>query len=41
MMNCCENKNIIKKKEINFCTNCGTIYDYDWTEFDIRYDDYN
>ena len=28
-MNCCENKNIIKEKEMNFCINCGTIHDYD------------
>ena len=40
-MNCCENKNIIKEKEMNFCTNCGTIHDYHWIMFDIRYDDYN
>ena len=29
-MNCCENKNIIKENEMNFCINCGTIHDYDW-----------
>ena len=40
-MNYCENKNIIKEKEMNFCTNCCTIHDYDWIMFDIRYDDYN
>ena len=28
-MNCCENKNIIKENEMNFCYNCGTISDYD------------
>ena len=40
-MNCCENKNIIKEKELNFCYNCGTIYDYDWIKFDVSYNDYN
>ena len=40
-MNCCENKNIIKEKELNFCYNCGTIHDYDWIKFDISYNDYN
>ena len=40
-MNCCENKNITKKKEMNFCSNCGVIHDYDWITFDIRYDEYN
>ena len=40
-MNCCENKYIMKKKDSKFCINCGVIHDYDWIEFDIRYDDYN
>ena len=40
-MNCCENKNIIKENEMNFCYNCGTIYDYDWIKFDVSYNDYN
>ena len=40
-MNCCENKNIIQKTNMNFCSNCGTIHDYDWIMFNIRYDDYN
>ena len=40
-MECCEHKNIIKEKEMNFCTNCGTIHDYDWIKFDIRNNDYN
>ena len=40
-MECCENENIIKEKELNFCTNCGVIHDYDWIKFDISYNDYN
>ena len=40
-MNCCENKNIIKENEMNFCINCGTIHDYDWIKFDVNYNDYN
>ena len=40
-MNCCENKNIIKENEMNFCINCGTIHDYDWVKFDVSYNDYN
>ena len=26
---------------MNFCTNCGTIHDYDWIKFDIINNDYN
>ena len=40
-MECCENKNIIKEKQMKFCTNCGTIHDYDWITFDISCNDYN
>ena len=41
MIECCENKNIKKEKEMNFCNNCGAIHDYDWIKFDISYNDYN
>ena len=34
-MNCCDNKNIVKHKEMNFCINCGTIYDYDFVHENI------
>ena len=34
-MNCCDNKNIVKHKEMNFCINCGTIYDYDFLHENI------
>ena len=29
-MDCCENKNIIKKKEMFFCKNSGVIHGYSW-----------
>ena len=28
MMECCENKNILKEKEMYSCTNCGVIHGY-------------
>ena len=31
-MECCQNKNIIKKKEMFVCTNCATIHGYSWIE---------
>ena len=40
-MDCCENKNIIKKKEMFVCTNCGTIHGYTWIEYDFRFNEYN
>ena len=40
-MNCCENKNIIKKKKMFFCTNCGVIHGYSWIEYDFKFNEYN
>ena len=40
-MDCCENKNIIKKKEIFVCTNCATIHGYTWIEYDFKFNEYN
>ena len=34
-MECCESKNIIKEKEMFFCTNCGTIHEYSWIKYDL------
>ena len=40
-MECCENRNIIKNKEIFVCTNCGTIHGYTWIEYDFKFNEYN
>ena len=40
-MGCCENKNIIKKKEMYVCTNCGVIHGYSWIEYDFKFNEYN
>ena len=34
-MNCNNNKKVIKNKEMNFCINFGTIYDYDFAHESI------
>ena len=40
-MDCCENKNIIKKKEMFVCTNCIVIHGYSWIEYDFKFNKYN
>ena len=40
-MECCESKNIIKEKEMFFCTNCGVIHGYSWIEYDFKFNEYN
>ena len=40
-MECCQNKNIIKKKEMFVCTNCATIHGYTWIEYDFELNEYN
>ena len=40
-MDCCENNNIIKKKEMFVCTNCATIHEYTWIEHDFKFNEYN
>ena len=40
-MECCQNKNILKDKEIHFCTNCATIHGYTWIEYDFKFNEYN
>ena len=40
-MNCCENKNIIKNKEMFVCTSCSTIHRYSWIEHDFKFNEYN
>ena len=40
-MVCCNNKNIIKKKEMFVCTNCATIHGYSWIEYDSKFNEYN
>ena len=31
----------LKKKEMNFCVNCCAIHDYDWIEYDFKFNEYN
>ena len=40
-MDCCENKNISKDKEMYFCKNCGVIHGYSWIEYDFKFNEYN
>ena len=40
-MECCENKNILKDKEMYFCKNCATIHGYTWIEYDFKFNEYN
>ena len=40
-MECCQNKNILKEKEMFVCTNCGTIHGYSWIEYDFKFNEYN
>ena len=38
-MECCENKNILKEKEMFVCTNCGVIFGYTWIEYDFKFNE--
>ena len=40
-MECCQNKNILKDKEMYFCNNCGVIHGYKWIEYDFKFNEYN
>ena len=40
-MECCQNKNILKDKEMYFCTNCAAIHGYTWIEYDFKFNEYN
>ena len=40
-MECCQNRNILKHKEMNVCTNCCVIHGYTWIEYDLRFNEYN
>ena len=40
-MECCQNKNILKHKEMFVCTNCATIHGYTWIEYDFKFNEYN
>ena len=40
-MECCDSKNIIKEKEMYFCTNCAAIHGYTWIEYDFEFNEYN
>ena len=40
-MEYCQNKNILKDKQIYFCTNCATIHGYAWKEYDFKFNEYN
>ena len=38
-MECCENKNILKEKEMFVCTNCGVMHGYKWIEYDFKFNE--
>ena len=40
-MECCENKNIIRNKEMFVCTNCSTMHRYIWIEYDFKFNEYD
>ena len=40
-MECCQNKNILKHKEMFVCKNCATIHGYSWIEYDFKFNEYN
>ena len=40
-MECCQNKNILKDKEMHFSKNCATIHGYTWIEYDFKFNEYN
>ena len=40
-MECCQNKNILKHKEMFVCKNCATIHRYSWIEYDFKFNEYN
>ena len=40
-MDYCENKNILKDKEMYFCKNCEVIHGYSWIEYDFKFNEYN
>ena len=40
-MECCENKNILKEKEMFVCTNCAVIHGYTWIEYDFKFNEYD
>ena len=38
-MECCENKNILKDKEMFVCTNCSIMHGYTWIEYDFKFNE--
>ena len=40
-MECCQNNNILKHKEMFVCTNCCLIHGYSWIEYDFKFNEYN
>ena len=40
-MECCQNKNILKYREVFVCKNCATIHGYFWIEYDFKFNEYN
>ena len=40
-MECCQNKNILKDKEMYFITDCATIHGYFWIEYDFKFNECN
>ena len=40
-MECCQNKTILRNKEMYVCTNCCVIHGYTWIEYDFKFNEYN
>ena len=40
-MECYQNKNVIKKKEMFVCSNCCVIHGYTILEYDFKFNEYN
>ena len=40
-MECCQNKNTLKHKEMYVCTNCCVIHRYTWIEYYFEFNEYN
>ena len=40
-MECCQNKNILKRTEMFVCKNCAAIHGCSWIEYDFKFNECN
>ena len=40
-MECCQNMNILKHREMFVCITCATIHGYSWIEYYFKFNEYN